>query len=387
MNLPFLKYFLVYIFKSKTRQKLLSLAIFGLFISSFSLIVLQGVMGGLQKGVISRSKAIYGQGFIKVPDSFTVEDTDFLLAKLKEDNLKVSSEYEIELLIKNGDILKPIILHGLDFKVFRADYLKGKDFSGIVLGADLASSLKSFFEDQLILISPSHSDFLLTEIPRQSSIKFSDIMISDLQEVDSAHGWADIKFVQNLIRSHKINKILFYDKKSFDFAKSKYEKSLDLKFISWESQHRSLVWALKLETTVMIILFVAMSLLVAICITSGFMIFFDKIKTDLISFWVIGMSKDNVMKLLFIFTQVLSLGFILLGLFIGFGLLKAIDSKSLGFMPDIFVEQNIPISVNYADILIAFFVPYIISTLFSYYSFITFKSENSSFLKLIRSVS
>ena len=322
-----------------------------------------------------------------MPDSFTVEDTDFLLAKLKEDNLKVSSEYEIELLIKNGDILKPIILHGLDFKVFRADYLKGKDFSGIVLGADLASSLKSFFEDQLILISPSHSDFLLTEIPRQSSIKFSDIMISDLQEVDSAHGWADIKFVQNLIRSHKINKILFYDKKSFDFAKSKYEKSLDLKFISWESQHRSLVWALKLETTVMIILFVAMSLLVAICITSGFMIFFDKIKTDLISFWVIGMSKDNVMKLLFIFTQVLSLGFILLGLFIGFGLLKAIDSKSLGFMPDIFVEQNIPISVNYADILIAFFVPYIISTLFSYYSFITFKSENSSFLKLIRSVS
>jgi lipoprotein-releasing system permease protein len=137
----------------------------------------------------------------------------------------------------------------------------------------------------------------------------------------------------------------------------------------------------------MIILFVAMSLLVAICITSGFMIFFDKVKTDLISFWVIGMSKDSVMKLLFIFTQVLSLGFILLGLLIGFGVLKAIDSKSLGFMPDIFVEQNIPISVNFADILIAFFVPYIISTLFSYYSFVTFKSENTSFLKLIRSVS
>jgi len=387
MNLPFLKYFLVYIFKSKTRQKLLSLAIFGLFISSFSLLVLQGIMGGLQKGVISRSKAIYGQGFIKVPDSFSIHDTKFLLGKLKEDNLKVSSEYEIELLIKNGDILKPIILHGLDFDVFRADYLKEKDFSGIILGADLASSLKSFFEDQLILISPSHSDFLITEIPRQSSIKFSDIMISDLQEVDRAHGWVDIKFVQNLIRSHQINKILFYDKDSFEFAKSKYEKSLDLKFISWESQHKSLVWALQLETTVMIILFVAMSLLVAICITSGFMIFFDKVKTDLISFWVIGMSKDSVMKLLFIFTQVLSLGFILLGLLIGFGVLKAIDSKSLGFMPDIFVEQNIPISVNFADILIAFFVPYIISTLFSYYSFVTFKSENTSFLKLIRSVS
>lgn len=386
MSQSFYKYFVGYISKSKTRQKLLTLAIIGLFLSSFSLLVLQGVMGGLQKGVISRSKNVNGAGYIAIPETFNTSDLSFLESSLKEKNIEYLKEYEVELLVKNGDILRPVILHGIDLGSDLPKFLKDKNFNGAVLGADLATSLKSFFEDKLLFISPSHSDFLVTEIPRQSSIEFSDIVVTDVEQTDRAHGWVAIEFLQNLTRARTVNKITFFTQGHYNKAFDNFNNSLDLKFIKWESQNKSLVWALNLETTVMIILFVAMSLLVAICITSGFMIFFDKVKTDLLSFWVLGLSQSKIFKLLFSFTQVLSFIFIACGVIVGLGVLKLLDSKSLGFVPDIFVEQNIPISVSFENILISFMVPYLISCVFSYFSYRSFKSENSSFIKLIRSV-
>ncbi len=387
MNLAFFKYFTSYILKSRTRQKLLTLAIIGLFLSSFSLIILQGVMGGLQKGVVTRSKSVSGAGYIRVPDNYNLSDLNFLKSNLNKESLNYVVEYEIELLAKNGDALMPVVLHGVDLKGKLPTFLEDKNFDGVVLGASLASSLKSFFEDQILFISPSHSDFLITEIPRQSAIPFSDILISDVEEVDSAHAWVSIEFLQNLTRSKTVNRLIFFDDEQFVKAKLLFEDALNLEFISWESKNKSLVWALKLETTVMIILFIAMSLLVSLCITSGFMIFFSKVRIDLLSFWVLGFSRKRVFRLLFYFSQILSLLFIGLGLFMGIVALYIIDSKSFGFVPDIFVEQNIPISVSFLNIFIAFTVPYFISTIFSFYSFQTFKSENNSFLKLIRTVS
>ena len=66
MNFTLFKYFFFYIFKSKTRQKLLLLSIIGLVLSSFSLVIIQGVMGGLQKGLITKSKDVVGHGIIQL---------------------------------------------------------------------------------------------------------------------------------------------------------------------------------------------------------------------------------------------------------------------------------------------------------------------------------
>lgn len=381
MKLSFFRYFLAFIFKSKTRQKLLFIAIAGLMLSSFSLLVVQSIMGGLQNGLIGRSKAVFGHGSMEMVDGEKgyKKIYDKLLAK----NIEFYPEYEIELLVKHSNQLSPVILHGVDFNHALPPFLNKKDREGIVLGSELGSGLNAYFSSRLEFISPAHIDHLFGAIPRSITEEVSDFYMSELTEIDSIHAWTRLRLVQNLIRKKMINRILFYNEADFLKAKEVFPQR---NFVTWEDKNKSLVWALNLETNVMLLLFVAMSFLVALCITSGFMIFFDKIKVDLLSFWVLGLSKKEVFSLTYLFTHFLSILFCLLGLGLGGLVLYILSSNQINFMPDFFVERSIPVKVTNATIIKSFLIPYIIATLFARSSFNLFKKENQSFLSQIRKV-
>lgn len=373
-----IKYFFGYIFKSKTRQRLLFIAVAGLFLSSFSLVIIQSVMSGLQSGLIARSKNVLGVGLMEVS-----EDYQEIFQKLEDKNIGFYPEFELELLAKNGSYLSPAVLHGIDYGRGTPTFLSKKDRSGVVLGSELASQLGSYFGSTLQFISPSHMDRLFGDVPRHVTEDVSDFYMSELTEVDSVHAWSRAGLVQNLARKRGYNKIRFYEVKDFEAAIELFPKG---RFISWEEQNQSLVWALGLETNVMLFLFASMTLLVALCITSGFLIFFDKIKTDLMSLWVLGHSKKKVLRLSFAFTQALSLSFTLLGLLAGLGLLYFISSNNISFMPDFFVERNIPVKISAFGVISSFLIPYLVASFFSYFSFSFFKKENTSFIANIRKI-
>jgi len=371
-----IKYFFGYIFKSKTRQRLLFIAVAGLFLSSFSLIIIQSVMSGLQSGLIARSKKVLGVGHMEVGENYQE-----VFQRLESNNIGFYPEFELELLSKNGSYLSPAILHGIDYDRGVPAFLAKKDRSGVVLGSELAGKLGSYFGSSNQFISPSHLDRLFGDVPRHVTEEVSDFYMSELTEVDSVHAWARAGLAQNLARKKTYNKIRFYEDKDFTASKELFP---DSRFISWEEQNQSLVWALGLETNVMLFLFASMTLLVALCITSGFLIFFDKIKTDLMSLWVLGHSKKKVLRLSFAFTQALSLSFTLLGLGAGLGLLYFVSMSNISFMPDFFVERNIPVKISAFGVMSSFLIPYLVASVFSYFSFSFFKKENTSFIANIR---
>jgi len=381
MQYQFFKYFLSFIFKSKTRQRLLFIAIAGLMLSSFSLLVIQSIMGGLQNGLIQRSKSVFGYGQIE----FNIPKIKYqdIYSTLREKNIAFYPEYEIELLFKHGNHLSPVILHGIDYDQATPEFLVKKDQDAIILGSDLGASLNAYFSTKIEIVSPAHLDHLFGAIPRSVTESVSDFYMSELAEIDSVHAWVRISLVQNLIRKRAINRIRFFSKTDFENAKTLLP---DFEYSTWEDTNKSLVWALALETNVMLMLFIAMSFLVALCITSGFMIFFDKVKMDLLSFWVVGLSKKQIFKLTYLFTHFISILFCSLGIVLGLGFLYLLSSNQINFMPDFFVERSIPVKITTMSVLKAFFIPYIISTLFSRSSFKLFKKENTSFLAQIRRV-
>lgn len=384
MNLYFFRYFISHIFKAKSRQRLLAIAVVGLLLSSFSLLVLQAIMGGLQRGIIEKSKNVQGRYTFEIKDSEVSSDLEEVL---KEEKVSYSREYEIELLAKNDQYMSGLILHGVDFEFFTPEFLEHKRLKGLILGADLSTRLNAYSGTKIDLISPSHVDALLGDVPRGQRVKVTDFYLSELTEIDSVHAWTRLSLIQNLIRKKEINRVRIYSEFDEDLVLKKLKPLLDsekITFLRWQDTNQSLFYALNLETNMMIFLFAGMSLLVAITITSGFMLYFDKIKIDLMSLWVLGKSHNELMRLNFWMTQIISFGTCLLGLSLGAVFLFVLDHYSLNLMPDFFVERKIPIFLNLKIVVIAFFIPYLIASLFSYLSFRFFKKDQTSFIYLLR---
>ena len=107
-----------------------------------------------------------------------------------------------------------------------------------------------------------------------------------------------------------------------------------------------------------------MTLLVALSITSGLLIFLDKIKKDLVAFWILGAAKKALYRQLFFFFNLVNIMAIGLGIFLGIGALHLLDFVSGHFMPQLFIEKSIPFKITEVGTILAFSTPYLVSLFF-----------------------
>jgi lipoprotein-releasing system permease protein len=374
---PFLRYFVKFVLHAKTKQPLLFLATLGLVISSFALLVLQGTMGGLQSKMIERSKSINGQAIISFANTDSSELGE-LYKYLDVNNIKHHSELVLELLIRAGDNYAPIIAHGVEPEAI-LPFISPSELitNGMFLGSDLANKIGAGPEDKISLISPAHVDPFLGNIPKMATIIIKDSVQTNVPEVDSVKGWVPIIRLQALIGQSTINTVRLLSHYNEDdltfFLKKHYENKLKLS--SWERANATLVWALNLETTMMVFLFTCMCLLVSLSITSGLMLFFDKIKRDLVSFWILGKDEESIYKSLSQFLMMISTVSVFVGLVLGTFSLYVIDYYGPNIMPAIFVDQKIPVHYNLKMFLISGFIPFIISIVFSKFALSSFKKD------------
>jgi lipoprotein-releasing system permease protein len=263
----------------------------------------------------------------------------------------------------------------------------GSNLTGLTVPSALSRRLRVGLGEKIKLISPVHVNSLLGEVPRSVSEIVKDVIVTNVPEIDILHIWTRISLIQNLIRKKEINRIRIYD----EIDVESLEKDLlvlsggEIFLRTWEDQNETLVFALKLESVAMIFLFVAMTMLVSICITSALMIFFDKIRADLTSFWILGMSKKQINSSTFVLLNLLGLATVVFGLICGGLTLFFIDKFGIDIMPAVFVDRKIPIHITPLGVFISFIVPYLISIIFSYFSLSSFKND-ISYLDHVRSV-
>ena len=393
MFATYFKYFFFYILKAKNRQRLLILAIVGLFLSSFSLIVLQSTMGGLQKKLMERSKSVLGLGTIYLKHDQNDGDLNVLTNLLTQQKINFTKEYEIELLLRYQTFMSPVIVHGVDQNGFMPDKLKGIESTDdqrydAIMPLDLAYKIGVAPPENLHLISPAHVDAMLGDIPRSQTVRVDSTFSTDVPEIDLYHIWVRLPLIQNLIQDRLINRIRIYGAREGEVDFQKIVKLLpdNMSFKTWEEENKTLVWALRLESTVMIFLFAAMSLLVSLCISSGLLIFFNKVKTDLASFWILGASFKKISDATTLFLHLMSAGSIAIGLLFGLIFLYFFDLLAPEIMPDMFVDRKIPIFITVKGLAISFLVPYFISSIFVVFAIKQFKKEHDM-LDHVKSVS
>ncbi|MFA7613234.1 MAG: hypothetical protein WCY48_03290 [Candidatus Caldatribacteriota bacterium] len=384
-SFAFYRYFLGYLFHSKTRQKLLFIAVVGLFLSSFSLLVIQGIMGGLQKGLIARSKNIHGHHLLKL-DDLDRHEIKNLKELLKEREVRHVGELEVEVLLKHHNLITPAKIHGVDEEARNISFLADKDFTGLVMGSEVAAKLRAQFMDNIQIIAPGVTDSIMGEVPRFMSDEVSDYLFTELLEVDDFEIWSRLSLVQNLLRKREINQIRIFEGLTDSLITEIKKTFPQIRWLTWDDMNEALVWSLDLETKVMLFLFISMSFLVAIAITSGLLIFYAKIRRDLMSFWILGMSQSKIISLCYRFTIMLSAVTVVCGAIGGYGLLLVLEKLGHRIVPDIFVERGLPVSLDLSQILMSLSIPFLISIIFSYFSFSQFRKENQSFVDIVRSL-
>jgi len=385
--ISFFRYFFNYILKSKTRQQLLLISVVGLVVSSMALFVLQAIMGGLQRNLIKRSKEVKGMAYAQI------KHLDHNKQKKIFNELKGEFNFtpliKLELLVKNEGFLAPAIIFGMHPEHIPS-FLSKADQKGLILGSSLTQKIQGYRGDLINIISPAHVDSFLGDVPRQVSDDLSDIYYTDVEEANQFYIWTRSSLVQNLTRQKNFDSIYFFPKEGSSnyLAKIRYfAKENNLKLQTWEDKNSSLAWALRAESLVMLFLFISMSLLVGVAICSGYLIFLSRIKKDLASFWIMGMSKKKVLKLLSISMILTSFISILIGLGFGFALSLLIRKYAVYFMSDIFVDQHLPVYFSSFNIFSSFMIPFTIAFIFSMISLFLFIKEHKSFLPLVRSSS
>ncbi len=385
MFFQFFKYFFHYIFHAKTRQRLLYVAMIGLFISSFALIVLQSTMGGLQNNLMTRSKRISGDVVLHLKNrtaSFTQQVRD----SLQKHDIEAFAEVELEMLLRFRDYLAPVVVHGVDVDRPLPQFLEGHFFKDLLLPLDIAFRYGISPGDELKLISTSHVDALFNDIPRLATVLAGDTISTDVAEIDSTHLWVRIGVLHNLMRKREYNRIRIFKPVSSEIlAQALKPYQNELVVVSWERENNALVWALKLESTVMLSLFIAMTLLVSLSIISGLMIFYDKVKLDISSFWILGAARRQLEKSTFTFFNLMALLSVSAGLGLGLLFLWGLDHYAFEIMPDIFVDRKIPIFVTSKGIILSLAIPYCISVFFIFVAIQQF-DKDKSFLDHVRSI-
>lgn len=376
-------FFLFFILRAKNRQGLLNLVFLGLILSSMSLVILQGVMGGLQSNLKKRSKKIVGD-YVAYVSLKGREEVASISGFLKQKNIQFRIENEHEGLARFGSRITPIVIHG----VYESDSIIDIG-QGALFPYEILANLEASPGQNIEFFSPSYTDSFFSDLPRSFSIPVLNVISTRVPEIDASHIWLSASKVNNFMREVKANRIRVYSNLDKAELLGIFQAAIPgfshqhLK--TWDQLHSSLVWALRLEKIMMIFLFLGMCFLVCLSISSAVLVFIKKVNKDLTALWVLGASKANIYELSR--TSLFKICFfsIAVGVVIGAILLICLDRFGGNIMPDIFVERKIPVSFNYLMFVVSLLIPSFLSFIFIQLGLNEFKNE-TDYLKNVRSI-
>ncbi len=385
MKKTFFLFLLKYVFRARSRQRLLVFAFLGLLFASFSLLVIQALMGGLQNGVIKRSKNIEGILTIKRITNLQPKELEQLYGILNRYDAYYTKELVTELLIQSGGRVLPVRLHGIDHQGLIPPFLQHKKWKNLVLPFDFGYRLSLDQGSFVMLISPAEMIYTLNGIPRMAQIKVDHFITTDVPEVDQIDGWIRLSFLQNFLRRQTINVIRVFKAKKLGLLQeeleSKFKHSLLLQ--RWEQTHQDLAWALNLESKIMLALFISVVFLVSISIISGQLIFWSKIKNDLVGMWILGASRRKIFQAALRSFFLLNSLATVLGISCALIALHFFAKYGGNVLPDIFIDRKVPVMITLSSITWSLLTPISISGLFCWYT-LKILMRDTDFLQIIK---
>ena len=358
----------------KTRKKgffaLLTtlIAVGGTTLGVAALVITLSVMSGFQKDI--RDKILGIQPHIVMTRVDGGEFTDY---KNKESLLKENPEilntspfiYRqgiVRSLISQastGVIIKAINFESEDLMVGLSKQIQVSDitFNGlkdseIMLGSELAKQIGATAGDEVVLMFPSN----FGSMPKMYKFKAVAVFHSGMYDFDSALGFIDLAYAQNIFGMEDEVSGISVHTRSFDKAVSTASNlqkvfTYPFKVKAWIEMNKNLFSALKLEKIMMFLILGLIILVAAFNIISNLLLLSVQKSKEIGIMSAMGFSKFSIAKIFFYEGLVVGLLGTVLGLIAGIGLSLFLKYFEIFKLPQgVYYVDRLPVAVIPGDI-------------------------------------
>jgi lipoprotein-releasing system permease protein len=369
--------------RSRRGSRLLSLisviAIGGVLVGVSALIVIMGVMNGLQRDL--REKILVGSPDLRVlpyGSDMRMADWERIRAKVQATPgvVRVAPFVQTQGLVRNlGGYMvgtqvvgiDPAGTAGSDVTTIREHAILG-DFSfrrdsvalpGAVLGKLLASKLNAFPGDTVVLLGAAGLDMNASTgavIPRADSVVVSGVFETGMYEYDDAYLYLDLETTQRfagLGTDVTGLEVRTTDRWRAPIVADSLRASVDapVRAVDWQEQNRSLFQALKLEKLGMSVILLLIVLVAAFNIVSTLtMVVADKTR-EIGILRAMGMPATSIRRIFLYQGVVVGAVGTGGGLALGLGLALLLERyRLISLDPSVYFIDHLPVAIELADV-------------------------------------
>jgi lipoprotein-releasing system permease protein len=355
------------------------IGISGIALGVAALIVTLGVMNGFNTDIREKILGLNPHIIIMGND---IEGAGYMKDKLSRvEGIQAIAPFVYgQSVVKTKHAALGVLLKGIDFDLERNVVplekipVEGKWFgpkaSGIVLGKELVRNAGIGLGDEVILVSPSESDFIGMSMPKLNKFTLEGIFNSGMYDYDSNLAYVDINKAKEIfslkgvtgygIRLRNINKT--------ESIAREIRSLLPYRVLTWQELNRNLFSALKLEKIVMFLLLALIIVVACFNVVSNLLLMSIEKAKEIGIFSAIGLRRSAIRRI-FIYE-----GFItgLLGTFVGTVLGISISEllKRYQFIklpPEVYYLDRLPVRLSFADVASVAAVAVAITVLSSIY--------------------
>ena len=365
----------------KTKEKFFSIitifSFVGISLGVATLIIVMSVMNGFRDELTNKILGVNGHLKLQHFNNLKINNKDSLdkILKNKISDIFVNKIIVSQALFSKNSFSTGVYLKGVEGKYFSERRIFSsiepltirafKNNEGIIVGEKLKKKLNLEIGDFVNILSSNNIQTVFGNMPRSSSFKIIGFFNTGMYEYDSALIFIPIKIIQSFLNMENFFDFYEIQLKNFDELDEKQTQlNLNipnfLKISDWRELNPSLFNALEVEKNVMFLILLLIIVVAAFNLISSMIILVSMKRRDIGVLRILGVKKNQILKIFIVNGSIIGI----LGTFIGcfLGLIFCININEIKSFIEFFLDSNLfseeiyffsqlPVIINYSQIL------------------------------------
>ena len=365
----------------KTKEKFFSIitifSFVGISLGVATLIIVMSVMNGFRDELTNKILGVNGHLKLQHFNNLKIHNKDSLdeILSNKISDIYVNKIIVSQALFSKNSFSTGVYLKGVEGKYFserrifssiKPSSIKAfKNNEGIIVGEKLKTKLNLEIGDFVNILSSNNIQTVFGNMPRSSSFKVVGFFNTGMYEYDSALIFFPIEIIQNFLSMQSFFDFYEIQLKNFDELDEKQiQLNINipnfLKISDWRQLNPSLFNALEVEKNVMFLILLLIIVVAAFNLISSMIILVSMKRRDIGVLRILGVKKNQILKIFVVNGSIIGS----LGTFIGcfLGLIFCMNINEIKSFIEFFLDSNLfseeiyffsqlPVIINYSQIL------------------------------------